>query len=70
MESRVFWEDIPFGLCILKSIAAMLKQQTPAIDTMIEWHQRWMKKEYLRGDKTLNKEIVAETVSVFSKNQF
>lgn len=23
-ESRIFWEDIPYGLCILKDLAKML----------------------------------------------
>lgn len=41
--SRLFWEDIPFGLCILKDLALKLGFPTPSIDFMIRWHQqvRW-----------------------------
>lgn len=63
LESRLFWEDVPFGLCILKSIATMLGNRTPTIDFMIEWHQQFMGKQFLLPDKTLNKELFPETVS-------
>jgi len=59
-ESRFFWEDIPYGLCILKDIASMLKVKTPNIDKMIEWHQRFMNKKYIIDGK-LNKDLLKET---------
>jgi hypothetical protein len=42
---RLFWEDIPYGLCILKNLVEMLGNfPTPAIDSMIRWHQQFMGK--------------------------
>eukprot|EP01015_Nassula_variabilis_P023881 TRINITY_DN4507_c0_g1_i6.p1 TRINITY_DN4507_c0_g1~~TRINITY_DN4507_c0_g1_i6.p1 ORF type:complete len:210 (+),score=36.52 TRINITY_DN4507_c0_g1_i6:108-737(+) len=40
INSRLFFEDIPYGLCILKDLAELLNLSTPAIDLMIEWHQK------------------------------
>lgn len=62
MDSRLFWEDIPFGICVLKSIARMLGQQTPSIDVMIYWHQKFMGKQFLLSDGTFNKDLIHETV--------
>jgi len=39
-ESRLFWEDIPFGLVILKDLALHLGFPTPSFDFMIRWHQQ------------------------------
>lgn len=61
MDSRLFWEDIPFGICVLKSIARMLGQQTPSIDVMIYWHQKFMGKQFLLSDGTFNKDLIHET---------
>ncbi|CEG50121.1 octopine dehydrogenase [Plasmopara halstedii] len=55
VNSRLFWEDIPFGLCILKNIAEMLGNfPTPRIDFMIRWHQQFMGVEFLSPDGQLN----------------
>jgi hypothetical protein len=41
----LFWEDIPYGLCILKNLVELLGNfPTPAIDSMIRWHQQFMDK--------------------------
>ena len=40
VNSRLFWEDIPFGLCILKDLALRMGIPTPSIDFMIRWHQQ------------------------------
>lgn len=37
---RLFWEDIPYGLCILKSLAQHLALPTPGVDLCIRWHQQ------------------------------
>lgn len=60
LESRFFWEDIPYGLCILKDIAQMIKVKTPHIDRLIEWHQKFMNKKYIVDGK-LSKEAIKET---------
>mmetsp|Transcript_16200 Transcript_16200/g.32315 ORF Transcript_16200/g.32315 Transcript_16200/m.32315 type:complete len:433 (+) Transcript_16200:184-1482(+) len=59
---RLFWEDVPFGLCILKGLAEQLGNiPTPTINKMIFWHQEFMGKEYLREDGTLNPLLIMET---------
>jgi len=60
VKSRLFWEDIPYGLCILKSMAEMLDVETPSVDFMIEWHQKFMDKEYVKNGR-LVKESLQET---------
>ncbi|EQC33618.1 hypothetical protein SDRG_08723 [Saprolegnia diclina VS20] len=53
--SRLFWEDIPYGLCILKNMAEMLGNfPTPRIDFMIRWHQQFMGVQFLNEDSQLN----------------
>ena len=47
VEARIFTEDIPFGLCILKDLSEMLEISVPNITRAIEWHQKLMNKEYL-----------------------
>lgn len=60
IDGRIFWEDIPYGLCILKNIAKMVYVKTPWINKMIEWHQQFMNKKYLVDDE-LVPEILGET---------
>jgi hypothetical protein len=60
IEGRLFWEDIPYGLCILKDMASMLGVKTPATDLMIEWHQKFMNKKFIAHGK-LNKELISQT---------
>lgn len=69
MQSRLFWEDIPYGLCVLKSVAKMLDVPTPTMDKMIRWHQQFMGKTYLTSDGILNPDLVKKTVrfKVFMK---
>lgn len=55
-DTRLFKDDIPYGLCILKWYAEMLKIDTPWIDTIVEWHQKLMRKEYIVNEKLLGKD--------------
>ncbi|TFJ86461.1 hypothetical protein NSK_002118 [Nannochloropsis salina CCMP1776] len=62
VESRLFWEDIPYGLVILKNLVELLGNfPTPAIDFMIRWHQTFMEKDYLLSDNQLNPRLLHET---------
>ncbi|KAM3577292.1 hypothetical protein VYU27_000724 [Nannochloropsis oceanica] len=62
VNSRLFWEDIPYGLVILKNLVELLGNfPTPAIDFMIRWHQKFMGKEYLLADNQLNPRLLNET---------
>ncbi|KAL8450774.1 hypothetical protein Emag_003062 [Eimeria magna] len=51
VSGRLFQEDVPSGLCVLKNIAEMVDVATPTIDLMIEWHQKFMGQEFLRNGK-------------------
>jgi hypothetical protein len=59
-QSRYFTEDIPFGLLIIKGVAAITGTATPVIDTVITWAQEMMQKEYIISGKLGGKDI-AET---------
>lgn len=60
VESRFFWEDIPFGLVILKDISNMLGLNCPSTDFLIEWHQKFMGKKFIENGK-LVKEALKDT---------
>jgi opine dehydrogenase len=38
LKARFFWEDVPFGLVILKDIGNMIGVETPNMDRMIIFH--------------------------------
>lgn len=59
-QSRYFTEDIPFGLLIIKGVAAITGTATPAIDTVLAWAQEMMHKEYILDGKLRGKDV-AET---------
>eukprot|EP00922_Rhytidocystis_sp_ex-Travisia-forbesii_P070138 GHVS01104834.1.p1 GENE.GHVS01104834.1~~GHVS01104834.1.p1 ORF type:complete len:261 (-),score=24.92 GHVS01104834.1:422-1204(-) len=62
VNSRLFWEDIPYGLCVLKNMAEMLGKPTPFMDFLIEWHQQFMGKDFLVNGK-LNKQMLPLTAA-------
>ena len=51
MNARFFWEDVPFGLVILKDIAGLVGVKTPHMDKQIIFHQSFMPVKYV-CDKT------------------
>lgn len=61
-KGRLFWEDIPSGLCVLRGIAELVDVPTPTIDMMIEWHQKFMNIEFLKNGK-LNPETIHLTTA-------
>lgn len=62
VQGRLFQEDIPSGLCVLRGIADMVGVPTPTIDMMIYWHQKFMNIEFLKDGK-LNPETVHLTTA-------
>jgi hypothetical protein len=60
VKARIFTEDIPFGLCVLKDLAEMLNLEVPFITQAIEWHQELMGKEFVKNGK-INFEQIHET---------
>lgn len=55
--NRYFTEDIPFGLLIIKSIAAVMEVETPCIDGVLLWMQNKMRKEYLTASGLQGKDL-------------
>ncbi|MDJ1169128.1 NAD/NADP octopine/nopaline dehydrogenase family protein [Roseofilum sp. BLCC_M154] len=55
-QTRLFEDDIPYGLCILKGYAEMLTIDTPWIDIIVEWHQKLMGKEFIVNGKLVGKD--------------
>lgn len=46
-NARYFWEDIPYGLVILKDIGHILGVPTPNATKLIKWHQKFMPVKYV-----------------------
>ncbi len=38
LDARFFYEDMPYGLCILKNIGQLVGVKTPHMDKQILWH--------------------------------
>lgn len=53
VESRFFWEDIPFGLCILKNYGDVFGVPMPNTERIIKWHQKFMNVNFLDEDNSL-----------------
>ena len=51
LNARFFWEDVPFGLVILKDIGEIVGVKTPNVDRSSIFHQKFMPVKYI-DDKT------------------
>ena len=47
LNARFFWEDIPFGLVVLKDIGNIVGVSTPNITRSIVFHQKFMPAPYV-----------------------
>ena len=56
-QARYLTEDVPFGLIVTKSIAQLVKVETPMIDEIILTISKWIGKEYLKKGKLTGKDI-------------
>ena len=56
-SSRYFIEDIKFGLCILKAFAEILEVETPEIDKIVAWGQKFLDREYIVNGKLTGKDV-------------
>jgi hypothetical protein len=54
-NSRVFWEDIPYGLVVLICIAELCHVRVPRMVEIVAWHQQWMDRVFVDGDGYLIK---------------
>lgn len=61
-NSRYFIEDIKFGLCILKAFAEIFDLETPEIDKIATWGQKFLGKEYIVNGKLSGKDVPELTI--------
>ena len=55
--NRYFTEDFPFGILLIKSFTQKNGIHTPTIDSIIEWEQRCVGKEYVRNGELTGKNL-------------
>ena len=58
LKNRYFTEDIPYGIVIVKSLAIILKEETPQIDNILFWAQDKLKKSYFSDKITFGKDFI------------
>lgn len=56
-SSRFYIEDIPYGVCIIKALALLVKIKTPTIDTILNWYTKMTGKVYFEKDDSFGKDI-------------
>jgi len=61
-ESRYFKEDLPFGLCTIKGFAIMCDIDTPHIDTILKWYEKFGNVEYFVQDKFEGKDLASAAI--------
>jgi len=57
VNHRVVQDDIGWGLCVLVSIAERLNCPTTTMRWLIEWHQKFMGKEFILNGKLQGKDV-------------
>ena len=50
VNARFFWEDVPYGLVILKDIGNIIGVDTPNITRNIIFHQQYMPVKYVNEE--------------------
>lgn len=62
LNSRMFIEDYPYGICIIKDIARMLEIETPIIDMLLSFYTKISGHVYFNSDNSYSTEIYATGV--------
>lgn len=57
-NSRMFIEDFPFGLCIIKGFCEIAGIDTPYIDTLIKWYEKYKNVEYFTEKGYCGKDLI------------
>lgn len=63
-KNRYFTEDFPYGILIIKCFASKNGISTPTIDSIINWGQKCMGKEYIINGKLAGRDL-NETVAPY-----
>lgn len=61
LNARFFWEDMPYGLVILKDIGNIVGVKTPAVTRNIVFHQKFMPVKYVDEKGELVPEVLKTT---------
>ena len=61
-SSRYFLEDFPYGLCILKGFAIITKTDTPYIDKILKWYEKFGNVEYFVKEQFIGKSLKNSTI--------
>lgn len=56
-SSRLFTEDFPWGLCVIRAYCEIFGVASPTIDGLLQWYQRYMGVEYFVGGKFAGKDL-------------
>lgn len=59
LNSRMFVEDYPFGVCVIKDFAIMTNTSTPIVDLMLEFCERMTGVKYFNNDNSYTNNIGA-----------
>lgn len=59
IESRMFAEDYPFGVCVIKDFAGMTGTATPTVDLLLDFYERLSGHRYFEKDGSYTPEIAA-----------
>lgn len=57
LESRMFVEDYPFGVCMIKDFAIMTGVETPTIDLLLDFYEKLSGHKYFEKDGVYTNEI-------------
>lgn len=57
LESRMFVEDFPFGVCMFKALALLARIETPVIDKLLSFYQKLSGKVYFNIDGSFGANI-------------
>ena len=58
LNSRMFLEDFPFGVCVIKDFAIITHVDTPTIDTLIDFYQKLTGLIYFNSDGSRGKDYL------------
>ncbi len=57
LKSRMFIEDYPYGVCVIKDFARLLDIKTPTIDMLLSFYENLSGHKYFNDDNTYTDEI-------------
>ena len=57
LSSRMFVEDYPFGVCIIKDFAIMTGVKTPVVDMLLDFYEKISGHKYYDEEGTYTDEI-------------